>query len=59
MDVVTGPVVGTLAVKPTGSLEKWKTQSCRVKGAQGVHDLYFTFTGEGASLMHFDWWQFK
>lgn len=57
LDSETGPLVGTLKVKPTGALDKWETQSCSVRGAKGVHDLYLRFTGEGSPLMNFDWWK--
>jgi hypothetical protein len=59
LDSETGPLIGTLQVKPTGGLDKWKTQSCRVKGAQGVHDLYLKFTGGDGLLLNFDWWRFE
>ncbi len=59
LDSETGPLIGTLKAKPTGAVDKWKTQSCRVRGAKGVHDLYFKFTGDGPSLMNFDWWKFN
>ena len=59
LDSETGPVVGTLKVKPTGSLAKWKTQSCSVRGAKGVHDLYLKFTGGTGPLLNFDWWKFE
>ena len=59
LDGETGPLIGTLKVKPTGAVDKWKTQSCRVKGAKGVHDLYLKFTGDGSPLMNFDWWKFE
>jgi len=59
LDGPSGEVIGTLKVKPTGSLDKWKTQSCRVKGAKGVHDLYLKFTGNSSPLLNFDWWKFN
>ncbi len=59
LDSETGPLIATLKVKPTGALDKWETQSCRVSGAQGVHDLYFKFTSASSPLMNFDWWQFE
>ena len=59
LDSETGPLIGTLKVKPTGGLDKWKTQSCRVRGAKGVHDLYLKFTGGDGPLLNFDWWQFN
>jgi len=48
-------LIGTLKVKPTGALDKWKTQSCSVRGAKGVHDLYFKFIGGSGLLLNFDW----
>jgi hypothetical protein len=59
LDGLSGELIGILKVKPTGALDKWKTQSCRVKGAKGVHDLYLKFTGNSSPLMNFDWWKFN
>ena len=59
LDSETGKAVGTLKVESTGSLDKWETQTCRVKGAQGVHDLYLKFFGNGTPLMNVDWWEFQ
>jgi hypothetical protein len=59
LDGLSGELIGTLKVKPTGALDKWKTQSCRVKDAKGVHDLYLKFTGGTGPLLNLDWWQFK
>ena len=58
-DREAGNAVGTLKVKPTGAADKWETQSCKISGARGVHDLYLTFFGAGAPLMNFDWWKFE
>ena len=51
--------LATLKVNPTGTLDKWETQSCRVKGAKGVQDLYLKFTGGQGPLLNFDWWKFE
>jgi hypothetical protein len=59
LDSETGPLIATLKVKPTGALDKWETQSCRVRGAKGVHDLYLKFNGGGGPLLNFDWWKFE
>ena len=59
LDSETGPIIGTLKVKSTGALDKWKTQSCSVKMAKGVHDLYLKFTGSDGPLLNFDWWKFE
>lgn len=58
LDSPSGRRIGSLPVKSSGSLEKWQTQSGLVRGAKGVHDLYFKFTGVSRPL-HFDWWQFE
>ncbi len=59
LDSETGFAIGTLKVKSTGALDQWETQSCKIKGASGVHDLYLKFFGNGAPLMNFDWWKFE
>jgi hypothetical protein len=59
LDGLTGPLIGALPLQPTGGLEQWQTQSCRVRGAKGVHDLYLRFTGGGEPLLNFDWWKFE
>lgn len=57
LDREVGKAVGTLKVKSTGGLNQWETQSCNLRGAQGVHDLYLTFFGGGTPLMNVDWWK--
>ena len=53
-----GPVVGTLNVKSTGSVDKYRTFTTKVKEATGVHDLYICFSNTQGDV-HLDWWQFK
>ncbi len=53
-----GPVVGTLNVKSTGSVDKYRTFTTKVKEATGVHDLYICFSNAQGDV-HLDWWQFK
>ena len=49
---------GTIAIEPTNG--EWKEFSCDLKNVMtGVHDVYFTFSGSGASLFDFDSWQFS
>lgn len=58
LDGSHGPLVGILKVKP-GSEKKYKNISCPVKGAMGVHDLFFIFRGnEKKDLFDFDYWKF-
>ena len=59
LDSLTGDLIGTLNVKPTGAMDKWETQSSPVGGVKGVHDLYLKFTGSGTPMMNFDWWKFE
>jgi beta-xylosidase len=59
LDSLTGKLLGTCAIKNTGSLQSWVTQSCAVKKVKGIHDLYFVFRGDKAGLFNFNWWRFK
>ena len=42
LDSLTGPVVGTLSLKPSS---RWKENYCDVTEITGVHDLYLKYTG--------------
>ena len=59
LDSLTGKLLGTCAIKNTGGLQSWVTQSCAVKKVKGIHDLYFVFKGDKAGLFNFNWWRFK
>jgi hypothetical protein len=59
LDSETGNAIGTLKVKSTGVPDKWDTQSCKITGARGVHDLYLKFFGNGTPVMNVDWWKFE
>jgi arabinoxylan arabinofuranohydrolase len=59
LDSETGPFVGTFKVKSTEALDQWQMQSCPVKKAKGVHDLYLKFTGGDGPLMNLDYWKFE
>ncbi|HEX9045490.1 MAG TPA: family 43 glycosylhydrolase [Verrucomicrobiae bacterium] len=59
LDSETGPVIGLLQLKATGVAGEWETKSCSVRGATGVHDLFFKFSGTNSPLMKMDWWQFQ
>ena len=58
LDSVDGPVIGTVTVKNTGSVNKYRAFSSKVKNAVGVHDLYICFSNTSGDV-HLDWWQFK
>ena len=58
LDSVDGPVIGSVTLSRTGSLEKYRSFSSKVAGAAGVHDLYLCFSStKGDNRL--DWWQFK
>ncbi len=59
IDSETGTTIGSLKVNPTGGLDQWQTQSCKLTGPKGVHDVYFKFFGNGSPVMNFDWWKFE
>ena len=58
LDSKNGDAIGTVAVKSTGSVEKYKSFSTKVKGATGVHDLYLCFS-KATGDVRLDWWTFK
>ena len=58
LDSLKGEVVGTAVVSGTGSLEKYRLFSGKVKNASGVHDLYICFS-KASGEVRLDWWQFK
>ena len=58
LDSAKGPVIGTLTIGKTGSVEKYKAFSTKVKNATGVHDLYICFSNTSGDT-RLDWWQFK
>ncbi|MFA6812295.1 MAG: glycoside hydrolase family 43 protein [Bacteroidaceae bacterium] len=58
LDSSHGLLVGILKVKPNSD-KKYKEISCPVKGAMGVHDIFFIFHGnEKKDLFDFDYWKF-
>ena len=58
LDSNKGPVVGTITIGKTGSVEKYRIFSGKVKNVTGVHDLYLCFDKANGNV-HLDWWQFK
>ena len=59
LDSEVGFAAGTLKVRSTDALDKWETQSCNIRGARGVHDLYLKFFGNSTPVMNIDWWKFE
>ncbi|MBP0974811.1 MAG: carbohydrate-binding protein, partial [Oscillospiraceae bacterium] len=59
LDTQDGRLIGTVDISGTGGWQNWQDFSCEITGAEGIHDLYFTFAGEGTlPLYNLDWWQF-
>ena len=58
LDSPDGPVIGTAYIKTTGSADKYRAFTAKVKDATGVHDLYLCF-GNVQGDVRLDWWQFK
>ena len=69
LDSQEGPVIGVLTVKETGSVDRFRSFTTKVKGANGVlrpegrsvagiHDLYLCFDKASGDI-RLDWWQFK
>ena len=57
IDGVDGEVIGTAVISKTGSIENYKPFKTKVKGAQGVHDLYLCFDKKQGDV-RLDWWRF-
>ncbi|SHK47565.1 Carbohydrate binding module (family 6) [Xylanibacter ruminicola] len=58
LDSNKGPVIGTVTIGKTGSVEKYRVFGGKVKNAAGVHDLYICFDKVSGDV-RLDWWQFK
>lgn len=58
LDGIDGPVIGTMVIKSTNDLEKYRSFTTKIKDANGVHDLYFCFD-QASKDVRLDWWSFK
>ena len=58
LDSQDGPVVGTVRISNTGSVEKYRQFTAKVKNATGVHDLYLCFSHADGDV-RLDWWKFN
>ncbi|MCH5237046.1 MAG: family 43 glycosylhydrolase [Muribaculaceae bacterium] len=60
LDSKDGHVISEISVPHTGGWENWIQLESPVSGlSDGIHDLYFVFTGrKGPKLFNFDKWQF-
>lgn len=60
LDNAHGPLAGTLKVSTTDGNDHYKSMTCDMKGAKGVHDLVFVFKGKNKkNLLNWDWWEMK
>jgi len=59
LDSKSGPLIGTCTVSAKADMPPGATATCPVKGAVGLHDLFFVFVGEGTSSLAVDWWKFE
>jgi len=58
LDSKKGPAIATLNISQTGSVERYRTFTAKVKNATGVHDLYFCFDHTDGDV-RLDYWLFK
>ena len=58
VDAIDGPVIGTLPITATGSLEKYRQFTAKVNAVSGVHDLYICFS-EARGDVRLDCWRFQ
>ena len=59
LDSATGPIVGNLALSPTGGWQTWASKSATVTGAVGVHDLVVVFrSSQPADFTNLNWLSF-
>lgn len=59
LDSQAGPLIGTCSAANTGGWQTWKTVTCPVSGAAGVHNLFLTFHApHPGGLLNLRWFQF-
>jgi hypothetical protein len=58
LDNQDGPVIGTVKIGMTGSVDAYKSFATKVNKAAGVHDLYICFDKASGDI-HLDYWEFK
>ena len=57
IDTKAGTLMGSLSVKETNG--EWQELTCELRSPlTGVHDVFFTFKANDASMLEFDSWQF-
>lgn len=59
LDSAEGPMVGKLDIPATGGPKEFRTFTCPINEAKGVHDLVFVFRGKPeTNLMNWNRWEF-
>ena len=58
IDSQNGPVIGSVNIGSTNSVDLYQAFSTKVRKTAGVHDLYLCFS-QTTGDVHLDWWQFK
>jgi len=58
LDAPEGKEVGTFPFVAAEGMGRWAKKKWEVNPIEGIHDLYFVFTGETLDLK-FDWWKFN
>lgn len=56
LDAPNGELISIL---DASSGSKWTEKKAKTIKRDGIHDLYFVFTGEGSDLLQFDSWKFN
>lgn len=60
---VDGPIIGECPVPPSGTWRQhmYRFRNVQLKNSAGVHDLYFTFRGQGQGqdLLRIGWFRFR
>lgn len=62
LDSKDGPVVSSIDVFSANAGNEnigWEEIAANIKKTQGIHDLYFVFTGKGQNLFNVDWIRFS
>jgi glucosylceramidase len=59
LDSITGTLIATATLPPTGGYQTWQTVSAPVTGASALHDLYIVFRGASPGVANLNWFQFQ
>lgn len=59
LNSATGRSIGLCEVSNTGGALTWQEIQCNIETVEGIHDIFFVFTGDGEDLFNFDWWRLE